>query len=142
MFGGTELSENEEWVESSIAFAIDGFLGAQKIKKIPHVLRHIAKHFIREIRSIANHYSAAEKAAIPILEARQKAGEKALDLLHWMLDQAKGSEQDMKFISGLLLKVSMTRSCHTSRLQRSIRLRCIDCSHFDQDAYYSLVTSR
>ncbi|KAK3177962.1 hypothetical protein OEA41_000094 [Lepraria neglecta] len=113
MFGGIELSENEKWVEASIAFAIDGFHGAQKIKRYPHVLRPIAKYFISEIRSIAGHYAEAEKAAIPILEARQKAGEKALDLLYWMSDQAKGSERNMKFIASILLKVSFA-AIHTS----------------------------
>ena len=108
MFGGAELSENEKWVDASIAFAVDGFHGAQKIKKFPHFLRPFAKHCIPEIRSIAAHYREAEKAAIPILERRQKNAEKALDLLYWMSDQAKGSECDMKFIAGILLKVSRT----------------------------------
>ena len=35
MFGVTELSENAQWVNASIAFAVDGFGGAQKIKEIP-----------------------------------------------------------------------------------------------------------
>lgn len=118
MFGGTELSENEKWVDASIAFAVDGFVGAQKIKKYPHFLRSIAKHFIPEIRSITGHYAEAEKAAIPILNAREKEGEKALDLLYWMSEQAKGSERDKKFIAGILLKVSLgtfvQRSARTS----------------------------
>ena len=106
MFGGTELSENAQWVNASIAFAIDGFHGAQKIKKFPHFLRPLAKYFIPEIRSIAAHYREAEKAAIPILKRRQETGEEALDLLYWMSDQAKGSEKDMKFIASILLKVN------------------------------------
>lgn len=70
MFGGTELSENEPWVDASIAFAVNGFHGAQKIKKVPHFLRPLAQYFIPEIRSIAAHYREAEKAAIPILKRR------------------------------------------------------------------------
>ena len=105
MFGGPELSENAQWVNASIAFATDGFHGAQKIKKVPQLLRPLVKYFIPELRSIAAHYREAEKAAIPILRRRQENGEKALDLLYWMSDQAKGSEKDMKFIAGILLKV-------------------------------------
>ena len=105
MFGGPELSENAQWVNASIAFATDGFHGAQKIKKVPHFLQPLARYFIPELRSIAAHYREAEKAAIPILKRRQESGEKALDLLYWMSDQAKGSEKDMKFIAGILLKV-------------------------------------
>lgn len=105
MFGGPELSENAQWVNASIAFATDGFHGAQKIKKVPYVLRPLAKYFIPELRSIAAHYREAEKAAIPILKRRQETGEEALDLLYWMSDQAKGSEKDLKFIASILLKV-------------------------------------
>ena len=106
MFGGTELSENAQWVNASIAFAVDGFHGAQKIKKFPHFLRPLAKYFIPEIRCIAAHYREAEKAAFPILKRRRETGEEALDLLYWMSDQAKGSEKDMKFIASILLKVN------------------------------------
>ena len=106
MFGGTHLSENAQWVDASIAFAVNGFHGAQKIKKFPHFLRPLAQYFIPEIRAIAAHYREAEKAAIPILKRRQETGEEALDLLYWMSDQAKGSEKDMKFIASILLKVN------------------------------------
>lgn len=108
MFGGTELSENASWIDASIAFAVDGFHGAQKIKRFPSFCRPLAKYFIPEIRSIAAHYHEAEKAAIPILKRRKNTAEQALDLLYWMSDQAKGSERDMKFIASILLKASLT----------------------------------
>lgn len=113
MFGGATLSENKEWVKASIAFAVDGFIGAQAIKKYPEPLRPIAKYFIPELRNIKKHYEAAERAAIPLLEQRELNGEKALDLLYWMNDQAQGAEKDKKFIAGILLKVSFA-AIHTS----------------------------
>jgi cytochrome P450 len=113
MFGGPVLSRNKEWIDASIAFAIDGFHGAQKIKRYPEFLKPIAKYFIPEIMSIHEHYRMAEKAAIPLLEEREKSGEKALDLLYWMADQAKGDEKDHKFLAGILLKVSFA-AIHTS----------------------------
>lgn len=113
MFGGKTLSHNKEWLQSSIAFAIDGFIGAQKLKKYPEFLKPVAARLIPEVRNIANHYAAAEAAAIPLLEARRRTGEKAMDLLYWMAEQAKGEEQDLKFIAGILLKVSFA-AIHTS----------------------------
>jgi len=113
MFGGTTLSRNQEWIDASIAFAIDGFIGAQKIKKYPEFLKPIVKFFVPEITSIANHYKAAEKAAIPLLEEREKKGEHASDLLGWMSEQAKGYEQEKKFLASILLKVSFA-AIHTS----------------------------
>lgn len=113
MFGGTTLSHNKEWVKSSIDFAIDGFIGAQKIKKYPEFIKPLVARFIPEIRKIADHYAAAETAAIPMLESRRRTGEKAMDLLYWMAEQAKGEEQDLKFLAGILLKVSFA-AIHTS----------------------------
>ncbi|KAG8162657.1 hypothetical protein KVR01_007135 [Diaporthe batatas] len=113
MFGGTTLSHNKEWVKSSIDFAIDGFIGAQKIKKYPEFLKPLVARFVPEIRKIADHYAAAEAAAIPMLENRRRTGEKAMDLLYWMAEQAKDEERDFKFLAGILLKVSFA-AIHTS----------------------------
>lgn len=71
------------------------------------------QYFIPEIQAIHNHYKAAEKAAIPLLNERERTGESALDLPHWMSEQAKGSEKDKKFNAGILLKVSFV-AIHTS----------------------------
>ncbi|CCF41988.1 cytochrome P450 [Colletotrichum higginsianum] len=113
MFGGTELSRNKEWVESSISFAIDGFIAAQKLKGYPEFLKPIVARFIPEIQKIAGHYAAAEAAAIPLLEARRRTGEAAADLLFWMEKQAINEEHDLKFLASILLKVSFA-AIHTS----------------------------
>lgn len=113
MFGGTVLSENTEWVQASINFALDGFVGAQKLKKVPELFRPVAAHFIPEITKIAGHYHAAEKASIELIEQRRRTGEKAFDLLYWMDEQAIGPEKDPRFLAGILLKVSFA-AIHTS----------------------------
>ncbi|ORY66214.1 cytochrome P450 [Pseudomassariella vexata] len=113
MFGGTALSHNDEWVQSSIKFAIDGFIGAQTIKKYPEYLKPLVARFVPEIRNIANHYAAAEAAAIPLLEARRRTGEREMDLLYWMAEQAKDEECDPKFLASILLKISFA-AIHTS----------------------------
>lgn len=113
MFGGTTLSHNKPWVIASIAFAIDGFIGAQKLKKYPALMKPLAAPFITEIRNIAKHYKVAEEAVIPLIEGRRKREEKAMDLLYWMDEQAKGEEKDLKFLAGILLKVSFA-AIHTS----------------------------
>ncbi|KXH53727.1 cytochrome P450 [Colletotrichum nymphaeae SA-01] len=105
MFGGTTLSHNREWVQSSIDFAIDGFIGAQQLKRYPEFLKPFAARFIPEIAKIAGHYAAAEAAAIPLLESRLRTGDKAEDLLYWMAEQAKGEERDMAFLASILLKL-------------------------------------
>ncbi|KAI1356558.1 putative cytochrome P450 [Xylaria sp. FL0043] len=113
MFGGTTLSENKEWIKASIDFAVDGFIGAQAIKRYPHALRPLMQYTIPALKKISAHYRAAERAAIPILQQRERSGKKALDLLSWMAEQAEGSEKDHAFIAGILLKVSFA-AIHTS----------------------------
>ncbi|RAR02006.1 cytochrome p450 [Stemphylium lycopersici] len=113
MFGGTTLSHNKPWVVASIAFAIDGFIGAQKLKKYPAFMKPLVAPFITEVRNIAKHYKAAEEAAIPLIESRRKRQDKAMDLLYWMDDEANGEEKDLKFLAGILLKVSFA-AIHTS----------------------------
>jgi cytochrome P450 len=113
MFGGTTLSQNKEWVQSSIDFAIDGFIGAQALKKYPEFLKPIVAPFIPAIRNIKGHYAEAEKAAIPIIQERAATGDTASDLLFWMDEDAKGSEKNPIFLAGILLKVSFA-AIHTS----------------------------
>ncbi|KAI4217474.1 MAG: hypothetical protein LQ351_000069 [Letrouitia transgressa] len=113
MFGGTALSRHDDWVNTTITFAVDGFIGAQKIKKFPHFLRPLAAKFIPEIAKIKNHYKLAHDLLIPMLEERERKGEKHLDLLQWMSENAKGEETEKKYIADIQLKVSFA-AIHTS----------------------------
>ncbi|KAL4972598.1 putative cytochrome P450 [Aspergillus desertorum] len=113
MFGGPTLSRNKEWVQSSISFATDGFIGAQALKEYPEWLKPIAARFIPAIENIKKHYENAEKAAIPLLVERARTGTVAKALLYWMAEDAKGYEQDLEFLAGILLKVSFA-AIHTS----------------------------
>ncbi|KAI4237689.1 MAG: hypothetical protein LQ352_007923 [Teloschistes flavicans] len=113
MFGGKQLSQHDEWVNTTITFAVDGFIGAQKIKKFPHFLRPIAARFIPEIAKIRNHYKLAHDLLIPIMKERKRTGEQPMDLLQWMMENAKGPETDEEFIADIQLKVSFA-AIHTS----------------------------
>lgn len=113
MFGGTTLSRNKEWVQSSIDFATDGFVGAQALKKYPDFLKPVVAPFVPAIQNIRKHYAAAERAAIPLLCERTATGTAAPDLLYWMAEEARGHEKDPAFLAGILLKVSFA-AIHTS----------------------------
>ncbi|KAI5240174.1 hypothetical protein E4T47_01141 [Aureobasidium subglaciale] len=113
MFGGPELSRNDEWVMTSIRFALNGFAAAQKLKLWPEVLKPFAAPFISELKAIREDYRNAEKAALPILAQRKTSNKKANDLLTWMAENARGEEAELKFVSHILLKVSFA-AIHTS----------------------------
>jgi ent-kaurene oxidase len=113
MFGGTTLSRNREWIQASIEFAHDGFVGAQALKRYPAWLKPLVARFVPAIRHIRRHYAAAERAALPLLAERAATGTIADDLLYWMSQDARGDESDGAFLAGILLKVSFA-AIHTS----------------------------
>jgi len=113
MFGGTTLSRNKEWIQSSIDFATDAFIGAQALKKYPEFLKPVIARFVPAIQNIQSHYAAAERAAIPLLEERAANGTAVPDILYWMAEDAKRDEKDLAFLAGILLKVSFA-AIHTS----------------------------
>lgn len=113
MFGGTELSRHGEWVDSTINFAVDGFIGAQKIKKYPTFLRPLAQYWIPELSKIGQHHATAKRVIVPILKARKAQEAKGLDFLQWMLESAQGDEVDLGFIASIQLKLSFA-AIHTS----------------------------
>ncbi|OTB06304.1 hypothetical protein M426DRAFT_115142 [Hypoxylon sp. CI-4A] len=129
MFGGSELSRNSSWVAASIAFAIDGYIGAQKLKRYPEFLKPIAARLIPEVRGLVKYYEEAEKAALPMLAERERTGERPKDLLAWMQDAAVDEETDPRFIAGILLKISFA-AIHTTASANSQLIFDL-CAHPD-----------
>lgn len=113
MFGGTELSHHKEWVNSTIDFAVDGFLGAQAIKKYPTFIRPLVAYWMPELSKISQHHATAKQVIVPILKGREDLKSKPKDFLQWMLDNAQGEETEKEFIASIMLKLSFA-AIHTS----------------------------
>jgi hypothetical protein len=113
MFGGTELSRHKAWVDATINFAIDGFIGAQAIKKYPTFIRPLMQYWVPEISKIGQHYATAKRVIVPILKRRETQQVKPQDFLQWMLDNAQGEERQKEFIASIQLKLSFA-AIHTS----------------------------
>ena len=108
LFGGSRLSDNDEWVQTTIDFTKDVFIGAQKIKKIPCLLRPVAQYFIPEIRKIAKYHSTARRIIVPVLKEREGEPEKLSDFLQWTSNNAVGPEKDKSSIASMQLNLSFT----------------------------------
>ena len=113
MFGGIELSRCKEWVDATINFAVDGFIGAQKIKRYPTLIRSLVARWIPELSKIGRHQATAKKVIVPILERRDEALSKPQDFLQWMVDSARNEEGEKEFIALIQLKLSFA-AIHTS----------------------------
>ena len=102
-----------DWLNASLNFATDGFIGAQKIKTYPKILRPILARVLPEVRRIHNHYAVTRSAVKKILSDREGAKKKPDDFLQWMVEDAQGEEKNLDFIADILLKVSFA-ALHTS----------------------------
>ncbi|TGJ85026.1 hypothetical protein E0Z10_g3717 [Xylaria hypoxylon] len=88
MFGGTELSQNQGWVDATINFALDGFVGSDS--SCPQGRR-----------------AASGSGWV------DNAGEAPADFLQWMVENAEGKEKEDSFIAQIQLKLSFA-AIHTS----------------------------
>lgn len=113
MFGGTELSRHNDWVQATINFAVDGFIGAQAIKKYPHFIRPLVARWMPELNKITEHQVTASRVIVPILKNREELEERPADFLQWMLENAEGDEKEKEFIASIQLKLSFA-AIHTS----------------------------
>ncbi|KAI0407964.1 cytochrome P450 monooxygenase [Xylaria palmicola] len=115
MLGGAALSRSAEWIDVAISFTTAFYFGAKKLKELPQFMKPIAKYFISDIRATVKHHAIAQKLALPLLKEYATAEPSAdnCNLLYWMKQEAKGYEQDDRFIASVLPKVTAA-AIHTS----------------------------
>ena len=80
-FGGIELGRHKEWVDSTINFAVDGFIGAQAIKKYPPFIRLLARYWIPELSKTNQRHATARRVIVPILRAGNAQGTRPVEFL-------------------------------------------------------------
>ena len=103
---GTELGHHKEWVDATINFAVDGFVGAHRIKKYPTFIRPLAAYWIHELSISIQHQATANRAIVPVLKGRGDLDSKPKDFLQWALDKAQGEETEKEIITSIQLKLS------------------------------------
>lgn len=91
MFGGAELSQNEEWTKTMIDFTGDSFKAAQRLKDYPHFIRPLIKYVLPEVKDLFRHFGLADRLIGPMLSERSQVGgsEKKKDLIQWILNNKK-----------------------------------------------------
>ncbi|KAK1461603.1 ent-kaurene oxidase [Colletotrichum melonis] len=70
-------------------FVVDLFQAVAKIKRWPKFLRFIGKHYVPEIKKLAEHRRRAAQVLIPVIEARKRLHKEVTevpgDLLQWFI---------------------------------------------------------
>lgn len=116
MIGGTQLSRNMEWLETSLSFTHAAWFAAQRLKQYPVWARPIMQWIIPEMKALRHHIAVARKFIKPILAEREQLSDtekKPIDLIQMLHDGARGADRDSNFLAYTGLVVSFA-AIHTS----------------------------
>jgi hypothetical protein len=116
MIGGTQLSRNMEWLETSLSFTHATWQAAQRLKQYPFWTRPIVQWFIAEMKAVRHHIAVARRFIKPILAERKQLSESEKqpnDLIQMLYTEARGADRDTNFLAYTGLVVSFA-AIHTS----------------------------
>ncbi|EFX01165.1 cytochrome p450 monooxygenase [Grosmannia clavigera kw1407] len=132
-FVGLSISRKEEWMDTSINFAIHVFMAVIRLQFIPSWLRPIGQYLVTDLRRIRADITRGQAMLQPIIEERLRdmdtpGYEKPDDLIQWLLDTLPPSERhDYRAQTEMQLVLSAA-SIHTTN---NLLADCI----FDLAAY-------
>lgn len=120
-FVGPTLNRDEEWMDTSVNYAINVFLAAVQLQFFPDWMRPLAQHLIPHMRRIDRDIARAKRLIGPIVEQRLRdidvgafGAEKPDDFVQWLLESLPEEEKaDVRIQAHLQLIVSAA-SIHTT----------------------------
>ncbi|KAK8001920.1 hypothetical protein PG991_014142 [Apiospora marii] len=92
IFVGSELSRTEEWMETSVTYAIHVFIAVVKLQFFPKWLRPVAKYLVSELGQSSRDLARGEAMLKPIIEERLQNEEldpgcsQPDDFTQWLID--------------------------------------------------------
>lgn len=92
VFVGHGLGRTEQWMDTSVNFAIHVFIAVIKLQFFPTWLRPIAQYIVSDLRQIDRDIAQAQDMLKPIIDERLQdaeldpSGERPDDFVQWMLD--------------------------------------------------------
>ncbi|KAI0124293.1 cytochrome P450 [Xylariales sp. AK1849] len=92
VFVGSELCRTEEWMDTSVNYAIHVFIAVIKLQFFPTWLRPVAKYLVSELRQIDRDIAKAQEMLRPIIDERLQDAEldpgyeRPDDFVQWLLD--------------------------------------------------------
>jgi len=117
IFVGLPLCRNSDFVDLNVQFTIDVVKTAFILQMVPTFLKPIVNSLIS---NTSRRVDDGVRHLAPIIQARrqereQKENEKPLDLLTWLMDEAKGEETTDRNLSLRILTVNFA-AIHTSSM--------------------------
>ncbi len=118
-FVGPTVNRDEEWMDTSINFAVHVFIAVVKLQFFPEWMRPVAQYFVSELRQIQRDITRARKLLQPVMEERLRdmefpGYERPDDLCQWLLD-ALPEDEKRDFQSQVELQLVLSAaSIHTT----------------------------
>ncbi|GAB7356604.1 hypothetical protein MBLNU459_g7330t3 [Dothideomycetes sp. NU459] len=94
IFVGHPLSRDETWLQATLSYTIDGFVGAEKLWAYPKFLHPVMQYFIPEVRKVHRYLRDGARLLEPIMKDRQKAlhedpeAKRPSDMVQWIVDNS------------------------------------------------------
>jgi ent-kaurene oxidase len=124
MLGGQAVSRNTEWLETAALYSMDVVSVAVMLRPYPAFLRPLIAPWLAGTRTLKRHLETAKRTFGPMIAQRLAKkqqnqldpiheSEKPVDMVQWMVDSARGSDQDPEVLSHNMLFMSLA-AVHTS----------------------------
>lgn len=119
-FVGTSISRNEQWMNTSINFAVHIFTACVKLQFFPGWARPVGQHLVSELRQIRKDIKTAKDLLGPILEERLRDMElgngedKPDDMIQWLIDALPQEEKGDVTTQAELQLILAAASIHTT----------------------------
>lgn len=104
VFLGDQLCRNPDWLRMTVAYTVDSFQAAEKLRWWPKFTRPIAARFLPATRKVRDDLDKSRAIIVPVLEKRKAEKQAAIargetpakynDAMEWMEQCAKGRPYD------------------------------------------------
>jgi cytochrome P450 len=119
-FVGPTINRQEEWMDTSINFAVHVFIAALKLQFFPDWMRPFAKHLVSELRQINRDIETTIKLLKPMIEERVRDLDMPTydkppeDMIQWFLETLPEEQRTDYYTQTLMQLVLAAASIHTT----------------------------
>lgn len=119
-FVGPSINRQEQWMDTSINFAIHVFTACVKLQFFPEWARPVVQYFVPELRKIRQDIATAKQILGPVVEERLRdldtpsAETHPDDFIQWLIDALPEKEKGDAQVQAELQLILAAASIHTT----------------------------
>ncbi|POR33451.1 Ent-kaurene oxidase [Tolypocladium paradoxum] len=119
-FVGPEINRREQWIDTSINFAIHVFMAGAKLQLFPEWARPLTQYLVTDLGKIRRDIESAKAMIRPVLEERIRdldspsCGEPPNDMIQWLIEALPDDEKADVQTQAELQLIIAAASIHTT----------------------------